>query len=190
MLLLPAGSTPLIHFHQTLGSNFLTRDLLAGLRGLKRSSTLERAFLPFHKSDRPLCFIYFSSCAHPPVPSGLSGGDAESLLNPRSMGNRVICGHANHEHPFGEVPVECGSPRDGCQTSPPCYGCQCSQGAGPAWHRDWEERGRSFGRASILAALSHWAGSVPLCPVTAVTMDHQKLRVQMFIVHLSGWTTA
>lgn len=73
VLLLPAGSTALIHFHQTLSTNFLTREMLAGLRGLKRACTLEQAFLPFHKSDRPLCFIYFLSCAHPPVPSGLAG---------------------------------------------------------------------------------------------------------------------
>lgn len=78
---------------------------------------MEKAFLPFHKSDRPFCFIYFLSCAHPPVPSGLAGccwktagGDADSLLNPRSVGNRVIFGHAKHGHPFEEVLVECGFP--------------------------------------------------------------------------------
>lgn len=62
VLLLPAGPTSLIHF-QTLSSNFLTREMLAGLRGAQRASNMEKALLLLHKSDRPLCFIYFCGCA-------------------------------------------------------------------------------------------------------------------------------
>lgn len=160
VLLLPAGSTPLIHFHQTLSSNFLTREMLAGLSGLKRASTLKKAFLPYHKCNRPLCFIYFSSCVHPPVPNGSAGccwktggvGMLTLSSTPGVWGTGSSVAMQNMGIPLKRCLWSVVFPRGGSRHLPHAMGCQCAQGAGPAWHRDC---GRSLGRGSILTALSH-----------------------------------
>lgn len=100
-------------------------------------------------------FYLFLWLCHPPVPSGSAeccwktdgvSGDADSLLNPRSVGNRVICVHAKHGHPFEEVLVECGFPQRWVPGIPPSCGVpvlsgawSClAQGLRRAWEVPWE----------------------------------------------------
>lgn len=104
------------------------------------------------------------------------GEDAGSLLNPRSVGNRVIRGHAKHGHPFEEVPVEGDFPQRWVPDIPPCSGVpvlsqgwSClAQGLGRVWELPWER--------------DHPGCSVPLsrvCPsVSCDSSDHGSPKAQ------------
>lgn len=98
------------------------------------------------------------------------GGDAESLLNPRSVGKGVICGHAKRGHPFEEVPVEGGFPQRQVPGIPPRYGVPVLSGG-------WSCLAQGLGRAwEVPRERKHPGCSVPLsrvCPsVSCHSSDH------------------